>query len=534
MREWLVKSEAVKRRQILTGRRTLGLLHTGTREVAKLVETTFGPHGGKVAVSKLGTVVVTTDGASLLREAQFGDMRRLGASLVRSASLAVEKNVGDCTTTTVLLTEAILRIALGDGPSDRWDPVKMVTEIRESLVEAQVIISEMATPATPDMVGRVGFMATHGDPVVTNPVLESLLLAGENGTVVLAEWEGTGVEVDHREGMTLTEGWASHAFSDGESERVMDGPMVAVSSQALLTAKDVQGMLEAASQWPGRGLVVFAPAIMGEALTTMILNQEKKVVPSIAVSYRGQRQHLSDWLEDLAATTNATVVGRESGQDLSKWDDTWLGYARKVSVRKDRTVVVSYMDEPIIERVDNRVKSLFLRAEQSTHDYDRDRLRERASSLDGGVCTIKIGGFTKQEAQDRRSRAEDALYAMRAALKGGVVAGAGTALFRASLGLPDTQGGYVLAMAMQDPLRILAVRAGSEPEVIVDRVLDAMGSQGDCDWMGWDPVTDTWRDFREGEAIIDPVAGTLAALEAAVSVATQILLTGAVICEDRR
>lgn len=508
-------------RKVIPSPRSAQVLFQGSQELARLVGTTFGPHGGKVAVSKLGEIVTTTDGASLVREVRFADLRRIGSSLVREAALSSDKTGGDGSTTTVLLTHAILEALLGDDLVTPRNLVGVVNEIRAALQVAEGVIESLRVPATGALLERVGLMATHGDPVVADPVREALLLAGENGTVILAEGEGTGIELDHREGLTLPEGWASHALGDGTGERVMDGPLVAVVATPLLRAEDVTPMMEEASQWPGRGLVVFAPRISGEALSTMILNNEKGVLPCCGVTFSGHRG-LQDWLEDLAAVTNAQVADAMAGRDPLKWEAPWLGYARKILVTRHKTTVLSYMDEEIEQRVEERIRVLFARAEQSEHPYDQDRLRERASSLDGGLCTVKIGGFTKPEAQDRRSRAEDALHAMQGALRSGVVPGAGMAYYRASQALPDTHGGYVLSQALLAPLRALAVRARQEPEVVVDQAEEG-------DWRGWDPIGGSWRDFLEAPEIVDPLDVVLGSLRAAVSVACEMALTGAII-----
>lgn len=510
------------KKRILYGHNALKTLANGARHVAKVVGITYGPNGGKVAVAKLGKIVVTTDGAALVRESQFSDLRRLGVSLVRAASMKSEQQSGDGTSTAVLLTDALI-CGAARYYTHTWDPVTIVRDLRVALGLVKATIIENSIQSHEPHLKRVGYMASHGDQELTDALMQALLFSGENGTVLLTKGNGTGVEMETKTGLTLEEGWASHNFSAGVAERVMEGPLVAVVAQPLSTTEDVQSLMEEASQWPGRGLVVFAPGVYGAALTMLTLNNEKGVLPSLAVVHKHNPKDLRDWLEDIACVTNATVVDKVGGFNVRKFESPWLGYARKVSVTKGQTVIESYMDESISVRVDERVKYLLAKADDSQYDYDKDTLRQTAAAIDGGVSVVRVGGYTEAEAVERRSRAEDALHAMQGCLRHGVVPGAGWALFVARRGLGDTDGAKILAKAMEVPLRTLAIRAGCEPDVIVSQGADR------GPWEGWDPVTKTWRDFATDPLIVDPLDVVLGSLETAVSVACQVLLTGAVI-----
>lgn len=513
------------KKRIRYGFDALSTLRRGTGELAHAVGITYGPHGGKVAVSKLGKVVITTDGAALGKECQFGDLRRLGVSLVRSASDKADGRAGDGTSTAAILTDSILSSSMRCY-THKWDVVSLVREIREALTLVEKKIQGLAVEATEDYLRRVAFMSSHGDEEISNAIVQGILTAGENGTVLLVKSEGVGIEFEMKEGLTVDSGYMTSEFSGGLSERVMDGPLVAVVSTPLEKAGDIQPLMEEASQWPGRGLVVFAPGIYGEALALLTLNNQKGVLPSCAVTvkFRGSAFDLRNECENIAVITGATVVDRVAGMDVRKFESGWLGAARKITVSKNQTVIVSYMDEPITKRVDARIEALLALADKSRFDYERDRYHAEAASLDGGLCLVKVGGYTELEAVERRSRAEDTLHAVQQCLENGVVPGAGWSFLYASQGLPDTEGGRIVRGALEAPLSVLASRAGAEGAVVVTKSRESPEP-----WTGFDPVTGVWRDFREDPAIIDPLDVVLSSLHVAGSVACEVLLTGAVV-----
>jgi len=511
---------------VLNQRKVWALLSRGVLEVARVVERTYGPAGGKVMVEKNRSVLVTTDGAALTREAQLGGSKRLGAALVRSAAIETEKQVGDGTSTTVLLTGALVREIGKRAVALDWNPVETVREIREAFEVAEASIRSLSRETDRESLDRVARMASHGDSLVSEPVVDAVLAVGEEGSVVISPYEGTGIVLEQKEGLYLEQGWASFAMCPAGIEREFDGPLVVVFRKELRRVSDVASAMEAASQWPGRGLVVFAPKVYGEALATLLLNDREGVLSSAAVEYSGSPADTVDWLEDLATVTNATVVDPAIGFDVENFEAPWLGYARKITLKKDSTLLVSYMDEEILGKIDLRVASLKARAEASPYPYERDRLTERASALDGGLCTIRVGGFTKQEGQDRRSRVEDALRAVQTALRGGVVPGAGQAYFAASRDLPPTEGGRILGVALRSILGVLGRRGGTEPAILLsnrERYAEAFSSR----WFGYDPVEKTWRDLYDAPRIVDPTEVAVVALRNAVSVACQIALCGA-------
>ena len=505
--------------KFIDGKRAREVLSEGISDLSRLVGVTYGPRGATVAVRKGSEVLITTDGSSLARETRFGGLGRLGASMVLSAAAKADENSGDGTSTAILLTNAILEEALGGYAPRTWDPVSLVRDLRELLPAVEASLRGFAREADEGLLRRVALMASHGDDVVSDRVIEAVTRVGETGTVLLSAGDGVGIEVDYREGLVLDVGWAAHEMGRGGSApREMDGPLVAVVASPLAAFEDVRSLMEESSQWPGRGLVLFCPRVTGDALTTMLMNDNRGVLSSVAVVYAGPPDSLGEWLGDVAAVTGANVVDPSRGDSIREFRSEWLGSARKITVEKSRTEILSYPD--VSDRIGERVGELLLRAETASHDYDRDSLRERAAAMDGGLATLKIGGYTETEARERRSRAEDALHSVRRALSDGLLPGAGRALqFVGGFSeLRETVGGRVLARALEEPARVLASRAGAVYGT-------ASEGLGDDPWTGFDPVLGVVRDFGTDPAIVDAAGVVAESLRVAVSVASEILLT---------
>lgn len=512
---------------VLEGKQALVTLTRGMTELSKLVKTTYGPNGSKVAVNKKGRVLVTTDGSALAHEVRFRDLHRLGASLVRGASSTVDRKSGDGTSTTIILTGALLEAGLDHYSPRTWNPVQIARDIQSYLPAVEDLLNHMTRAPTEPLLKRVAMMSSHGDDLVSNRVVDAVLRVGEGGTVLIRAGDGVGIEVDHREGLVLEEGWASHSMGKGDgTPREMEGPIVAVVNAHLHAFEDVQTMMEEASQWPGRGLVLFCPKITGDALSTLILNDSKGVLPCVAVTYISPSLYdTHEWLEDVATVANAHVVSPDRGDNHREFKSEWLGSARRIVVGRDSTEFHGYPDET--GRVAARVKELVRQAMESVSDYDHDRLRERSSALAGGLCTLKVGGYTNSEAQDRRSRVEDTLHAVQETLSTGVVPGAGRALHFVSTmpELQETLGGQILARALEEPLRVLCERSGESFSVL--------SLPDDDPWVGWCPVRKTVTDFWEDPEVVDPLGVVLSSLRAAVSVACTTITTGAVLAKTR-
>lgn len=514
----------IRTMKVIEGKRALLTLTRGMSELAELVSVTYGPHGAKVAVGKQGRVRMTTDGSSLAREVQFQGRERLGVSLVRAATSVVDGAAGDGTSTTILLANALVQAALDHYSPRTWNPRVLVREVREYLPIVEKLLTGIAREADEGVLRRVAHMASHGEDTVVEAVVPAVLRVGETGTVMIQPGEGVGIEPDYRDGLVLEAGWASHSMGKGDGvDRAFEGPLVAVVNRPLYSFEDVRSVLEEASQWPGRGLVLFCPKLTGDALTTLVMNDAQGVLPCIAVTYTNPSLYeVHDWMDDVAAVTNAVNISSDRGDDHRAFKTEWLGSARRITVGKHRTEILSYPDAG--DRIGVRVEELIRRANNTSSDFDRDRYRARAAAMDGGLCILKVGGYTNAEAVERRSRVEDTLHAVRETLITGVVPGAGRALHFAATRaeLQEALGGRVLSRALKEPLRVLCARAGVS--------LDALPElPGDDPWTGWCPVRGGIKDFGEAPAVIDPLGVVLGSLQAAVSVACEVLLTEVVL-----
>lgn len=459
--------------RIILGDKAIQHIVRGTREASKLVSVTYGPHGGSVLHTKRGRVVSTTDGATALRAISSS----MGINLVRSASLAVEDKWGDGTSTTAILAQAVIESGLmrsGDG-------LEAAKRIEGEWPQTRENLTAMAEPADHEALISVGLRASKGDEEVVRLLVGALESVGEYGTVVLERGIGLGIEVAISEGVRLKEKWASHNLAPAGGEAGLEGPLVAVLRGQQSKFEDIAPILEEASQWPGRPIIVFTEGIRGVALDTVVQNRE--TMNLMAIEYQGNPKNVLNWLEDIAAITNATMY--DCGV-MGEFKSEWLGSARKITVSVKGTTITPYEGSEVSERVDKRIGELRALAEGTSHDHDRDSYNRRAAELDGGLCVVKVGGATDLEAIERRARVEDTLHALNAAMTTGVVPGAGIALAQAG-------EGAILGPAFQVPMKVLEGRGGVEDP-------------------GWDPL-----------------GVVLGAASAALSVALQVLRTGAVL-----
>ena len=460
--------------RIILADKATNYLRKGIREAGELVRVTYGPTGGTVVLGKRGKVITTADGSTALRSLK--NRMGTGFDLSLATAIGVEDKWGDGTSTTAILSQAIVEAGLathGHGLDAALEVEREWPQSRESLCAMSVMPNE-------ENLWSVGMRASKGDEEIVEALVKAVSEVGVYGTVVLERGFGLGIETQITDGMRINEKWAScHFASDGE-DTSLEGPLVAVCRGHLLKFEDIAPILEEASQWPGRPIAVFAEGVRGVALDTMIQNHTKKVLNLLAIEYRGNPKGVRDWLDDIASVTNATIYDRSF---MGSYQSEWLGSARKISVSHKGTVITPYRTPEVSERIEKRISILSQLAEGTDHDFDRDQYNRRAAEMDGGLCIVKIGGITDLEAIERRSRTEDTLHALNAALTTGVVPGAGVALTQCG-------SGAILSKALAVPRKILK----------------------DAEDPGWDPL-----------------GVVLGCSEAAVSLALQVLRTGAVL-----
>jgi chaperonin GroEL len=478
-------------------------------------------------MDRMAGLMTTKDGVTVAREVTFADhTENQGCEILKQACIKVNDEVGDGTTTVAILAAALVQeghklIATG------VDPGGMVRGLYRASNDAIAHIKSMSIPVTNQAeLERVAFIASNGDAEIARNLAEACMAVGKDGTVTVEDGMGLDTTLEFHEGMEIDQGPCSPAFLGDNPERIINAPLVAVIHGRLRSLEDVQDLMETASQWPGNELVVFCLIAETEALAVMTVNNSKGVMKSVAIGAPGMQFRKVEYLEDLAAISGATMVDPIAGLDHRKWNPEWFGSLKQIVI-KARSVTLTALPEAA-ESIALRMEEL--RAQEATcvSDYDRDRLKERLAKLSGGLAVLKMGGVTEIAMKERRARVEDALGAVRAALRSGVVPGGGIAYLRAAsvLGEPMTNmsaeayGRRILRNALSRPLEILADNArGRHEGLIVARMVEARGAG----WDGWDALTDQYRDLSQDPMIADPTDVVVSVINAAVSVAATLL-----------
>jgi len=512
---------------ILTGAIAREQLLKGTHQLARVVGVTYGPHGRTCMLDRLSGLLATKDGVTVAREIELsGRTQNLGAQILKEACLRVNAQVGDGTTTVALLADGLLQeghklITAGMSPNG------IIRGVRAAAVEARDCLEKLHRPIQEkDVLKQVALLASNGDAEIAENLAEACMAVGKDGTVAIEDSQSVETWLDLKEGMELDGGMASTELLGNQNERLIDGAIVAVLGISLVTVGDVQDLLETASQWPRNELVVFAEAFVGEALTTMIVNNSKGVVKCSAVPVSGVGPIRIELLKDVAALTGATFVDPRAGMNHRVWDQTWFGTARKITI-KTRTTVLEAYDEAQ-ETVQERLIQLRAEEERATSDYDKDRLRERKAKLSGGLAILRVGGISEVAMKERRARVEDALGSVQAALRSGILPGGGIAYLRAGLHLetcypsikePEERAGWlILAKALKIPTTRLIVNAGGGVEIL-GKLSQTQG------WIGWEATSEGGhvRDMGETPILPDPLQVVQVVIETAVSTATLLL-----------
>ncbi len=507
----------------------------GADLAARAIGTTFGPQGGIVILEKAtGNIAPTSDGVTVAREVRPGTgLMSMGAAVIREACLKVEEIAGDGTTTTAVMAHAGLEVG-GKLVAAGFCPVNIKREMDEARAVAVEILREMARPVeTEDMVRCVALIAANGDNEVAKALATGCMAAGNTGTVSIEDGVSTGIEIEMKDGVEIESGFVSEAFANGNTEITLDSPLVAIINQGLSKVEDVQAVMEEASQWPNNHLLIFSPYIEGQAKSTLVMNHKKGIVSSCAVNVPGMHNWKLENMKNIAAVSGATLVDPAASMSFQgSFDANWFGSVKKAIVGPKKTTLEAYpeADEGLAERV-QELQNL---AHGATSDYDGDRYREAAASLDGGLVIIRVGGATEMEMKERRGRIEDSLGAVRGALEEGILPGAGNGLFMAGdIILQEANGRHgweIVGKMMKRPLYVLAEKGGTHGAVAADR----LSQFGDVfDFLGWDPVTGGIRNLVESNPVIDSVRMAVAATEAAVSVSGTLLTCEAALVSKR-
>ena len=509
-------------------------LQAGVDKLANVVKTTLGPKGRNVVLEKKwGSPTITNDGVTIAKEIELEDpWENMGAQLAKEVATKTNDVAGDGTTTATVLAQAIVREGLRNVAAGA-NPLELKRGI-ELAVEAVVgFIADMAEPINATDKDRIAYVATNSahDEVVGDKVAEAMGKVGNEGVITVEDSQTFGVDVSFTEGMQFDKGYISAYFITDldRQEAVLENPYLLIVNQKITAVHDLLPVLEKVMA-AGKGLVIIAEDVEGEALATLVVNKIRGTFPSVAVKAPGFGDRRKAMMQDIAILTGATVISEEVGLKLENVTVDMLGRARKIVVTKDDTTIVEGSGSTA--DVQARIKQIRREIENSDSDWDREKLNERLAKLAGGVAVIKVGAATEVELKERKHRIEDAIQATRAAVEEGIVPGGGVALLRAQAaidkmrgGTPDVKTGRaIVRKALEEPMRQIAVNAGYEGGVVVEHVRGLEGPNG------FNAQTGEYEDLLE-KGIADPAKVTRSTLQNAASIAALLITTEALVAE---
>jgi len=513
-------------------------LQAGVDKVANAVSTTLGPKGRNVALDKkFGAPTVTHDGVTVAKEIELEDpYENMGAQLLKEAATKTNDIAGDGTTTATVLAQAIVSEGLKNVAAGA-NPMLLKRGILHAAdIVAQHILDQATPIETKEEIANVASVSAQ-DSEIGNLIAEVMDKVGKDGVVTVEESRGLEFETEYVEGMQFDRGYISPYFvTDSESmEAVVEEPYILIHDKKVSSAQDIIPLLEKLHQIGKRELVIIAEDVDGEALATMVVNKLRGAINVLAVKAPGFGDRRKAMLRDIAVLTGGTVISEETGRKLDSVTVQDLGRAAKVVSSKDNTVVVDGAGEE--DAISGRIEEIRREIDNSTSDYDREKLQERLAKLSGGVAVIRVGAATETELKEKKHRVEDALSATRAAVEEGIVPGGGVALVNAvsaldgvSLEVPDENTGIqIMRRALEVPMRKIAANAGEDGAVIIQNVRRAQ-DEGDNHRIGFNVMTGEYGDMIEA-GIPDPAKVTRGAVENSASIAAMILTTEALITD---
>jgi chaperonin GroEL len=504
----------------------------GVNTLANAVKVTLGPKGRNVVIEKsFGAPTVTKDGVTVAKEIELADkFENMGAQMVREVASKTSDVAGDGTTTATVLAQAIYRegskmVAAGHNPMELKKGIDMAVA---SIVDELKKMSK--TTKDPKEIAQVGTISANGDTDIGQHLAQAMEKVGKEGVITVEEAKGLETTLETVEGMQFDRGYLSPYFvTDPERmEANLEDAYILISEKKISNMKDLLPVLEAIARQQ-KPLVIIAEDIEGEALATLVVNKLRGTLHVAAVKAPGFGDRRKEMLKDIAELTGGNVIAEELGLKLENVTISDLGRAKKVKIDKENTTIVDGQGDP--KKIKGRVETIRKQIEETTSDYDREKLQERLAKLAGGVAVIKVGAATEVEMKEKKARVEDALHATRAAVEEGIVPGGGVALLRAQKSLEglkavDEQrvGVNIVRRAIEEPLRQIAGNAGVEGSIVVDKVKNGKGG------FGYNAAKDTYEDLIEA-GVIDPTKVVRTALQNAASVAALMLTTEALIAE---
>ncbi|MFA7329653.1 MAG: chaperonin GroEL [Candidatus Delongbacteria bacterium] len=502
-------------------------LKAGVDKLADAVKATLGPKGRNVVIDrKFGAPLVTKDGVTVAKEIELKDpIENMGAQMVREVSSKTSDQAGDGTTTATVLAQAILREGLKNVTAGA-NPTELKRGIDAAVEVVCANLKAMSVPVQgKEDIAQVGAISANNDKKIGDLIADAMDKVGKDGVITVEESKGNETYVDTVEGMQFDRGYLSPYFvTNPESMEVeLEDPFILIYDKKVSTMRDLLPVLEKVVQ-SGRPLLIISEDVEGEALATLVVNKMRGVLKVAAVKAPGFGDRRKAMLEDIAILTGGTVISEETGFKLENAGVEHLGQAKRISIDKDNTTIVDGAGASAT--IKGRVDQIRKQIEDTTSDYDREKLQERLAKLAGGVAVLHIGAATEVEMKEKKARVEDALHATRAAVEEGIVPGGGVALLRSmskvdELKLDGDQkvGARIVRRALEEPIRQIVANAGLEGAIIVQEVL----SKSDVNY-GFNCASETYGDLK-AMGVIDPAKVTRTALENAASVAGLMLMT---------
>jgi chaperonin GroEL len=505
----------------------------GVNVLANAVKATLGPKGRNVVLEKsFGAPTITKDGVSVAKEIELADkFENMGAQMVKEVASKTSDVAGDGTTTATVLAQALIREGM-KAVAAGMNPMDLKRGIDKAVTEATAQLKGMSKPcSTSKEIAQVGSISANSDSDIGDLIAKAMDKVGKEGVITVEEGSGLDNELDVVEGMQFDRGYLSPYFINNQQSMSaeLDDPFILLHDKKISNVRDLLPVLEGVAK-AGKPLLIVAEEVEGEALATLVVNTIRGIVKVCAVKAPGFGDRRKAMLEDMAILTGGTVISEEVGLSLEKATIKDLGRAKKIQVSKENTTIID--GAGVADGIQARIKQIKAQIEETSSDYDREKLQERVAKLAGGVAVIKVGAATEVEMKEKKARVEDALHATRAAVEEGIVPGGGVALIRAKAAIGALKGanedqnhGIQIALrAMEAPLREIVTNAGDEPSVILNKVLDGSGN------FGYNAANGEFGDMVQF-GILDPTKVTRTALQNAASIAGLMITTEAMVAE---
>ena len=534
-------------KQIVHGDQSRQAILRGVNMLADVVKITLGPKGRNVVLDKkFGSPLITKDGVTVAKEIELKDpLENMGAQMVREVASKTSDVAGDGTTTATVLAQSIYRegvktVAAGANPMAIKRGIEMAvravcgydeTQKDGSRKHVKGELEKISKPVEGAMIAQVGAVSANNDLTIGTIIAEAMKKVGKDGVITVEEAKTMETTLEVVEGMQFDRGYLSPYFvTDPERmECVLENALILIHEKKISSMKDLLPLLEQIAK-AGKPLLIIAEEVEGEALATLVVNKLRGTLQCCAVKAPGFGDRRKATLEDIAVLTDGKAISEDLGIKLENVTLDDLGKAKKITIDKDNTTIVEGAGKTA--DIDGRVKQLRTQVEETTSDYDREKLQERLAKLVGGVAQIKVGAATETEMKEKKARVEDAMHATKAAVEEGIVPGGGVALLRCVPALnklkaeDDEQIGInIVKRALEEPLRLIAQNAGHEGAVVVEKV-----KTNNTTNYGFNAETDTYGDLVEG-GVLDPTKVTRTALQNAASIASLMLTTEALVCE---